>query len=337
MDLIAALLDPGAYPEPTSRVDLVQTHISWIFLTDHFAYKVKKPVDLGFLNFTTLKRRHFYLNQELLLNRRLCPEIYLEMLPIVAHKGGVRLGGSGHPVDYALKMVRLPQEAMMDEVADRGELKEEHLEKIITRLVPFYEQADTGSRINKYGDPAIIHFNHQENFSRTAGLVGEMLSAELFDRIKVFSWGFLKNNRQLFLRRIKEGRIRDCHGDLHMKNICLADGVYIYDCIEFNPRFRYGDIAADIDFLAMDLDFHGLRQLSRYFVAGFARASGDGELLEILDFYKCYRAYVRGKINAFVAQDPAQTPKTRDAAGKQARAYFALAGEYAEAGARWAA
>jgi aminoglycoside phosphotransferase family enzyme len=331
------LLDPAVYPDPTTTVTLVQTHISWVFITDAFAYKVKKPVDLGFLNFTTLRRRHFYLNQELTLNRRLCPEIYLEVLPIVAGNRGVRLGGPGHPVEYALKMVRLPQEAMMDEVADRGELQAAHLERIIERLVPFYGQAATGPRINKFGEPAIIHFNHQENFSRTAGLPGEILSPDLFDRIKVYSWGFLQKKRQLFLRRIKEGRIRDCHGDLHMKNICLADGVYIYDCIEFNPRFRYGDVAADIDFLAMDLDFHGYRQLSRHFVEGFARASRDPELLEIMDFYKCYRAYVRGKINAFVAQDPAQSPGAREQAAAAARAYFALAGEYAQEGAKAAA
>ncbi|MDD5643487.1 MAG: hypothetical protein PHX53_17690, partial [Syntrophales bacterium] len=247
MDVVTKLLDPAVYPDPTTTVALVQTHISWVFITDGFAYKVKKPVDLGFLNFTTLRRRHFYLNQELILNRRLCPEIYLEVLAITAHQGGVRLGGPGHPLEYALKMVRMPQEGMMDEVADRGELKKEHLDRIIARLVPFYAQAATGPRINKFGEPAIIHFNHQENFARTAGLAGEILSPELFDRIKVFSWGFLQKNRRLFLRRIKEGRIRDCHGDLHMKNICLADGVYIYDCIEFNHRFRYGDVAADID------------------------------------------------------------------------------------------
>ncbi len=337
MNLVAALLEPGAYPEPTSRVELVQTHISWVFLTDRFAYKVKKPVDLGFLNFTTLRRRHFYLHQELILNRRLCPEIYLAVLPIVAHKQGVRLGGHGHPVEYALQMVRMPQERMMDEVADRGELCREHLDRIIDRLVPFYEQAATGPRINKYGEPAIIAYNHQENFSRTASLVGEMLSPELFARIRAFSMGFLQRRRQLFLRRIREGRIRDCHGDLHMKNICLADGVYIYDCIEFNPRFRYGDVAADLDFLAMDLDFHGLRDLSRHFVKRFVKVSRDLELLEILGFYKCYRACVRGKINAFVAQDPEQNFATREKAAALARAYFALAGEYAQEGARCAA
>lgn len=337
MDLIQALLDPRAYPEPTARVELVQTHISYVFLTDRFAYKVKKPVDLGFLNFTTLRRRHHYLHEELVLNRRLCPEIYLAVEPIVANYGKVEVGGKGHAVEYALKMVRMPQDRMMDEVADRGELHGGIMDRIIERLVPFYENAATGPRINKYGEPAIIAYNHEENFSKTETLVGDFLSRELFEEIRVFARNFLSRNRVLFLKRIKDGRIRDCHGDLHMKNICLADGIYIYDCIEFNPRFRYGDVAADIDFLAMDLDFHGLEDLSRYFVERFAAASRDQELLVMLGFYKCYRAYVRGKINAFAALEPEMAPEAREKAKETAQAYFELAGRYAEAGARWAA
>jgi hypothetical protein len=337
MNLVAALMEPAAYPEPTSAVQLIQTHISWVFVTDRFAYKVKKPVDLGFLNFTTLRRRHHYLHEELILNRRLCPDVYLEVLPIVAHYGKVEVGGAGHPVEYALKMVRLPQERMMDEVADRGELRQAHLDAIISRLAPFYAQAATGPRINKYGEPAVIAYNHEENFSRTESLVGDLLSRELFEHIRAFARAFLVHRRALFLKRIREGRIRDCHGDLHMRNICLADGVYIFDCIEFNHRFRYGDVAADIDFLAMDLDFHGFRDLSRYLVERLARATGDPELLVMLDFYKCYRAYVRGKIAAVTAQDPELGPEVREQAKHTARAYFLLAGEYAETGARWAA
>jgi uncharacterized protein len=337
MELVSALLEPGAYPEPSAGVALVQTHISWVFLTDRFAYKVKKPVDLGFLNFTTLRRRHHYLHEELLLNRRLCPEIYLEVVPIAARGDGVRVGGAGHPLEYALKMVRMPQARMMDEVADRGELTREHLDGIIARLVPFYEQAATGPRINKFGAPAIIAYNHEENFSRTEALAGVIFSRELYEAIRSYARDFLARNRPLLLKRIHEGRIRDCHGDLHMKNICLADHIHIFDCIEFNPRFRYSDVAADVDFLAMDLDFHGWRDLSRHFVDRFARESGDQDLLRVLDFYKCYRAYVRGKIHAFTAQDQEQSPEVRGEARQTAQAYFALAGVYAKEGKRWAA
>ncbi len=330
-------MDPAAYPEPTAAVHLIQTYISWVFITDRFAYKVKKPVDFGYLDFTTLRRRHHYLHEELILNRRLCPDIYLEVLPVVVHQGRARLGGVGHPVEYALKMVRLPQERMMDEVADRGELRQEHLEAIIGELVPFYARAATGPRINKFGEPAVIAYNHEENFSATENLVGSLLSRSRFEHIRGFARSFLADHRALFLKRVREGRIRDCHGDLHMKNICLADRVYIYDCIEFNPRFRYGDVAADVDFLAMDLDFHGFRDLSRYFVERLAQAASDPELLVMLDFYKCYRAYVRGKIAAFSARDPELAAEARTQAEATARAYFRLSGEYAEAGARWAA
>ncbi len=337
MDLMAAMMEPATYPKPTSRVELIQTHISWVFITDCFAYKVKKPVDLRFLNFTTLRRRHHYLHEELILNRRLCPDVYLEVLPITIHRGQVRLGTKGRPVEYALKMRRLPQERMMDEVANRGELKQEHLDGIIARLVPFYAQAATSPRINNFGEPALIAYNHEENFSLTEDLIGYLLSNELFEKIGTFARNFLIDHRSLFLQRIREGRIRDCHGDLHMRNICLADQVYIFDCIEFNYRFRYGDVAADVGFLAMDLDFHGFTDLSRYFAERLALTSRDPELLVMLDFYKCYRAYVRGKISAVTARDPELAPEARAQAEQTAREYFLLAGEYAEPGAQWAA
>ncbi len=337
MDLVAALQDPAAYPEPTSRVQLVQTHISWVFLTDGFAYKMKKPVDLGFLDFTTLRKRHYYLKQELLLNRRFCPRIYLAVVPVTVSGAGVKVGRRGHPVEYLLKMVRLPQARMMNEVADRGELSKEHLNRMVTVLVPFYQQAATGPHINRYGEPAVITYNHEENFARMKAQVGDFLSRELFEEIRDFARGFLTHQRPLFRKRIKEGRIRDCHGDLHMANICLANGISVFDCIEFNPRFRYGDVAADVAFLAMDLDFHGLSEFSRYFAATFAAAAGDEELFMIMDFYKCYRACVRGKIMGLAAGEAEVPPAEQAQARQVARAYFALAGAYARKGAQWTA
>ena len=337
MDLIAALLDPAAYPEPTSKVELVQTHISWVFLTDWFAYKMKKPLDLGFLNFSTLRRRHYYLKQELKLNRRLCPKIYLAVLPITVEKSGVKVGGRGQPVEYILKMVRMPQERMMIEVADRGELGREHLERLVAVLAPFYGNAATGPHINRYGEPGIITYNHEENFARMKAMVGEFLSPELFEEIRNFARGFLTHQRPLFRRRIREGRIRDCHGDLHMRNICLANGIYVFDCIEFTPRFRYGDVAADVAFLAMDLDFHGFTEFSRHFAVRFAEAAGDAELLTMLDFYQCYRACVRGKINGLAAGEAEVPPEERERARHAARDYFTLAGDYARKGAEWTA
>jgi len=328
-------MDPAAYPEPTSEVELVQTHISWVFLTDGHAYKMKKPVDLGFLDFTTLRRRHHYLKQELILNRRLCPTIYLAVVPVTASKQGVKVGSRGDPVEYLLKMVRLPQECMMNEVADRGELTAEHLDRLVAVLAPFYREAATGPHINRYGEPGVITYNHEENFARMKSQVGDLLSMELFQEIRDFARGFLAQQRGLLRRRLKEGRIRDCHGDLHMANICLANGIYVFDCIEFNPRFRYGDVAADVAFLAMDLDFHNLAEFSRHFAAGFAEASGDEELFMLLNFYKCYRACVRGKVMGLAAGEPEATPEEQRRARDAARAYYALAGAYAQQGAQW--
>lgn len=337
MDLVAALLDPGAYPEATGSVTLIQTHISWVFLTDSFAYKMKKPVNLGFLNFTTLRLRHHYLKQELILNRRLCPDIYLAVLPVIRSGAEVKVGGRGRPLEYVLKMVRLPQERMMDEVADRGELNFEVINRLVAVLVPFYRQAATGPYINHYGEPGVIAYNHEENFAVMKGLVGEFLAFGDFEDIRDFVRDFLVTQRKLFRKRLKEGRIRDCHGDLHMRNICLANGIYIFDCIEFNPRFRYGDVAADVAFLAMDLDFHGLWDYSRHLVKVFASAAADPDLETLMDFYKCYRACVRGKINALAAGEPEVPVAERERSRKLARAYFSLAREYARQGARWLA
>jgi len=332
MELVAALLEPAAYPEPTRRVELIQTHISYIFLTDRHAYKLKKPVDFGFLDFSTLRKRHYYLEQELVLNRRLAPEIYLAVLPIVVHGGQARMGAAGHPREYALQMVRMPQEAMMDAVAARGELNPGIMDRLIAKLVPFYAAAATGPRVNKFGQPAVIAYNHEESFAQVAAFIGRALSRTAYDDIAAYSRGFLAREGDLFARRIRDGRIRDCHGDLHMENICLANGLYIFDCIEFNYRFRYSDVAADIDFLAMDLDFHGLESLGEYFVSRFAAAAGDPEIVRLVNFYKCYRAYVRGKINAFASQEAELTPSQQEQALRTARAYFELAWRYARQG-----
>jgi aminoglycoside phosphotransferase family enzyme len=328
MDLIAALLNPLVYPDAASQVKLVQTHISYIFLTESHAYKLKKPVNLGFLDFSTLRKRHYFLEQELVLNRRLAPEIYLAVLPVVVRQGELQVGGEGKAIEYVLQMVRLPQDRMMDEIAARRELTTAMMDAIVARLAPFYQQAATGARVNKFGDLAVIRYNHDENFSQIQPFVGSALSAAAFQDMVKYAQRFMQRQAGLFAERIKTGKIRDCHGDLHMSNICLTDGVYIFDCIEFNPRFRYSDVAADIDFLAMDLDFHSYTDLSDYFVKRVAAESGDPDILRLVNFYKCYRAVVRGKINAFAAVEPEQEPEDRQKALQLARAYFDLAWRY---------
>lgn len=218
---------------------------------------------------------------------------------------------------------------MMVNLIKAGQLSEAQVGKIVEILVPFYAQAAGGAEIQEFGSAQAVGVNVLENFTQTEGFVGcDALSREQFEQIGDYARQFL-TQEELFAKRVQAGRIRDCHGDLYSANICLADKVYIYDCIEFNQRFRFCDVASDVAFLAMDLDSHGLSGLSAYFIKQFVAASGDKGLLEVLDFYKCYRAVVRGKIGLFTAAAPEVDTEAKATALAQAGRYFKLAQKYA--------
>jgi aminoglycoside phosphotransferase family enzyme len=323
------LLQPSAYDHPAPDIRLVQTHISYVVLAGDYVYKFKKPVDFGFLDFSTLEKRHFCCRQELKLNRRLSPDIYLDLVKITKKNDRHILGGEGEAVEYGVKMVRMPEERMMINVIRAGQLGRSHIDEVVDVLVPFYEQAEQNREIDRFGTAEAVAVNVLENFEQTREFVGQgALSASQFEVISSYAREVLADSG-LFAERIAAGRIRDCHGDLYSANICLADKVYIYDCIEFNERFRYCDVASDIGFLAMDLDYHGLEDLSVYLIDQFVRRSGDQGLPGLLDFYKCYRAYVRGKIGLFTAGDLAVDETIRQQSLSAAADYFALAKKYA--------
>jgi aminoglycoside phosphotransferase family enzyme len=330
---IEMLLDPAAYPHQAAAVRLVQTHISYVLLAGEHVYKFKKQVDFGFLDFSTLARRKFFCEQELLLNRRLCPTIYLGLCSVNRDENGqLALDGAGEPVEYGVKMVRMPEERMMGNIIRDGLLTNRMLDAIVEILGPFYEGAAGGPEIKKFGTVKAVGANVLENLGQCRQYIGcSSLSREEFDRIGGYVGNFL-TEESLFSDRINAGRIRDCHGDLHSANICLADRVYIYDCIEFNHRFRYSDVASDVAFLAMDLDYFGLAEQADYFIRRFVAATDDQTLPGVLNFYKCYRATVRGKIGLLTAHEQEVDEATRDQALAQATRYFALAQRYAEAG-----
>ncbi len=195
----------------------------------------------------------------------------------------------------------------------------------------FYKKARTGPGVNEYGSIETIRFNTEENFSQTAPYVGTAIPKHRYEYIVSYTRGFIEEQKDLLALRIRQGRVREGHGDLYSQNICFdgTERVYIFDCIEFNERFRSGDVASEVAFLSMDLDFHGRKDLSRYFVEKFVRASEDEDLLKVLDFYKAYRAYVRGKIGCFTYSSEEVPLKTRGKALEEARRYFALAYQYA--------
>ena len=327
---ISALLQPQIYDHPAGDIQLVQTHISFVLLAGDFVYKFKKPVDFGFLDFSTLEKRRYCCEQELLLNRRLCPDIYLGLVTVTREDDGYALDGSGEVVEYGIKMVRMPEDRMMTNLIRAGKVGREQIDALVDVLVPFYRQADRNEEIDSYGTARSVAVNVLENFEQTETFIGDgAISRQQFDRISSWAKDFL-GREDLFTRRIKGGYIRDCHGDLYSANICLADKVYIYDCIEFNRRFRYCDVASDIAFLAMDLDFHGLQDLSAYCIDQFCDRSADSGLKKMLNFYKCYRAYVRGKIGLFTASDPAVDEAVKKSSTEAAARYFALAESYVD-------
>ncbi len=328
----AEALGPEAFVERPSQVKVIQTHISYVFVLDDVVYKIKKPVDFGFLDFTTLEKRKHFCERELDLNRRLCPEVYLQVVPVVKTPEGFRVGAQeGETVEYAIRMRRMPEEGMMQRLLQEGTLTKAHIDLIVDALVEFYKNAATGKGVNEYGSIETIRFNTEENFQQTASFVGTAISRHRYDFIVHYTRQFIDTHKDLFKRRITEGRIREGHGDLYSANICFEglQKVYIFDCIEFNERFRCGDLASEVAFLAMDLDFHNREDLSRYFVERFIETSGDRDLMEVLDFYKCYRAYVRAKIGCFTSCSEELPEPARQKALNEARRYFNLAYGYA--------
>jgi aminoglycoside phosphotransferase family enzyme len=325
--VVEALMKPEAYDEETGDIELVQTHISFVFLTRNFVYKVKKAVDFGFLDFTTLEKRCFFCEKELELNRRLCGDMYLEVVPI-NKSDAIKIKGEGETVEYAVKMKRMPQEKMMSKLIEENKVDDRLVDRIAKIIAEFHSKAETNRRISKFGSLAIIETNWKENFAQTEEYVGKTISAENFKLIRERVEDFVKRNVSLFEKRMAECRVRDCHGDIHSGNIFVTDGIYIFDAIEFNERFRYSDVAADVAFLAMDLDFKERTNLSNFFVRKYVEYSGDQELTKLLPFYKCYRAYVRGKVVSFKLEDPSVGGEEKNSAMKEAKAYFKLASTY---------
>jgi len=327
--VVEALMKPEAYDEEPGKIELTQTHISFVFLTRNFVYKVKKTVDLGFLDFTTLEKRRFFCEKELELNRRLCGEMYLEVVPI-NRSNIIKIKGEGKPIEYAVKMKRMPQEKMMNKLLEENKVNSKLIDEIAKIIAEFHSKAETNRRISEFGSLAIIETNWKENFEQTQEFVSKTISMKDFKFIRERIDDFMKRNVSFFEKRMAERRVRDCHGDIHSGNIFVTDRIYIFDAIEFNERFRYSDVASDIAFLAMDLDFKGRTDLSSFFVEKYVKYSGDQELTKLLPFYKCYRAYVRGKVISFKLQDPNVGSEEKGAAMKEAKAYFKLASAYAK-------
>jgi len=329
--IITFLKNPKSYPHPVKKVKHLQTYISDVFLTGQFAYKIKKPVNYGYLDFTTLAKRKFFSEQELKLNRRLSPEMYLEFLPIVEKNGKLKFGGKGKIREYVLKMKEVSQKYLMDYQIKKGKINKKIIDQLAKIIARFHQKALTSKKISDFGSLKIIKKNWQENFIQTKPFISQTVSKKDYQFIKKSVDDFIQKNKKLFLQRVKEKKIRDCHGDLHTRNIFVTPKkIYIFDCIEFNERFRYQDVVSEIAFLAMDLDFLNHYDLSDFFVERYIKYSREQNLKKLLLFYKCYRAYVCGKVVGFYLGEKNLSLRKKHLFRKIAQKYFKLARKYAE-------
>ena len=327
--LFESMKNPSFFGSDVTSVTILQTHISFVALTGKYAYKVKKPVNFGFLDFSTLEKRKYFCDEELRLNRRLCPDIYLDVLPITQENNKISLNGKGTIVEYVLKMKQFPQENILTNLLKQNKINESVIEQICSILVDFYNSEPTSKDVDSYGKIKSVKQNIDENFEQTKPMVDVTIAKETFERIKNMSSLFFIKKKKIFDMRIKDGCIHDCHGDLHSGNIVVSDKIYIFDCIEFNKRFRFCDSASDIAFFAMDLDYLNHPYLSSFLIKTYVEKSKDAGIYDVLNFYKSYRAYVRGKVNGFMLNDPHIDQKNRNKIIETSKKYFDLSEYYA--------
>jgi aminoglycoside phosphotransferase family enzyme/predicted kinase len=330
-ELIEALSVASAYPQPVEQVEVRQTHISVVFLAGPLAYKVKKPVDLGFVNYSTLERRRHFCEEEVRLNRRLAPSVYLGVVPVTRDGSEIRMDGHGAVVEWAVKMERLPDSATLGDQLARGDVAAESLEELARRLAQFHAHAEAGAKVALGGSFEAVARNARENFEQSASQVGTTLSRSTFERLKTLTEATLIDLRDIIEDRAERRVPRDTHGDLRLDHIYWFPGKrppddwVVVDCIEFNERFRHADPIAELAFLAMELTLEGRGEEARTIVEAYLRASGDEEGRLLLPFYRAYRAAVRGKVEGMKLAETEIPEADRSAACTRARAHWLFA------------
>lgn len=325
------LLAPEAWPDPRpTRVERIETHASWVLRGDRHVLKIKKPVDLGFLDFTSAARRRQACEDEVHLNARLAPGVYLGVVPIVEGPGGASARpapDARRAIDWAVRMTRLDDARRADTMLGARSLEARHVDALAGRIAAFHGatavDALEGSR---WASHSAVMRNVHENFQQTRAVVDDYVSRRVSEEAEVRQMAFLRRNADRFAARVATDRVCDGHGDLRLEHVYFEDaGIRVIDCIEFDPRYRVSDACADVAFLAMDFESHERADLGERFLARYARASGDYDLYAMVDFYAAYRAWVRGKVSAILAHDERAPVEARERAATEARRHFLLA------------
>ena len=329
--VVRRMLERDFYPHPvTDPITLIQTHISYVLLTGQYAYKVKKPVNLGFLDFTTLQSRQHFCLEEVRLNRRGAPDIYLEVLPICREGDGFRLGGRGTAAEYAVKMRQFPHDALFSVLLPQGRLSADLVEELGKAVAGYHLACETNPHISAYGAPAWVKKTIDDNYAHTLPFVGDLQTHEHYQQTKNFTDSFFRDSGKLIDARAAGGFVRECHGDLHLGNICLWQGkVLFFDCIEFSESLRSIDVVQDAAFAAMDLEAAGRTDLAALYINTYAEHTGDWEGLQLLRLYLCRHACVRAMVNSMIAFDQEMPEPERNQARSKAKSYYELGWQYA--------
>ncbi len=328
--LIKLMMRKEFYPHPvTEPIQLIQTHISYLLLTGDYVYKVKKNVDLGFLDFSSLSARHHFCQEELRLNYLLAPEIYLEVLPITQKGDNFILDGEGEPQEYTLKMRQFSQDSLLSKMLKQGKLTPELMEQLGRIVAQVHLQASTNDYIRSFGEAEKIKDAIEQNYQQSQKYIGSLQTQQQYDETKEFSDSFFTLQAALLKQRQENNWIRECHGDLHLDNICLwHDKIQLFDRIEFNEPFRFVDVMYDVAFLVMDLEAAERKDLANIFLNTYIEQTGDWEGLAILPLYLSRQAYVRAKINSWLWDTPSLAEENKRQAAVKASNYYHLAWEY---------
>jgi aminoglycoside phosphotransferase family enzyme/predicted kinase len=325
-DLVRSLLDPACYPDPARKIEHIETHISDVFLTGEYAYKLKKPLNLGFLDFSTLEKRRFCCEEELRLNRRLAPELYLDVVPITGRPAHPRICGDGEPLEYAVRMRQFDQAGLLERLIDRGELTSAHTDEIADVVAGFHTALPPATGESLYGSAESIIGPALQNFDQLLHLIESEQDRAALDRLRQWTCAQHAELVSVFEERRRGDFVRECHGDLHLGNIVLIDGrVRIFDCIEFSPVLRWLDVINETAFLAMDLLQRRRRDLAFRFLNRYLEATGDYSGVRLLRYYMVYRALVRAKVALMRAAQHDVERATIPALQAKCSAHLALA------------
>jgi len=328
---VSALLTPDNFNHPTDEIQLLETHISWVILTGHFAYKIKKPVNLGFLDFSSLAKRQHYCEEELRLNRRLAADIYVDVIPIHGTHAEPHFRPDSEIIDYAVKMRQFPQAAQLDRLLYADALPTRYLDAIADSVAQFHLTVDKADRQGPYGEPAKVWHPVEENFAQIRER--ETNSTVLLQLQTLYDWcrDCYEHLVPVLVQRKQDGFVRECHGDLHLRNIAwFEDHPVIFDCIEFNPDLRWIDVMSDVAFLFMDLIDRGQPAMAYRFLDRYLACTGDYAGIAVLPFYVVYRAMVRAKVDRIRLSQPDISDAERTSGQQEFADYLHLASSFTQ-------